>query len=250
MPVEHKKLRDQVVEEIQRIVREGGLQAGDALPPERELSSTLGVSRTVVREALTSLEMQGMLELVPGRTPTLRKQFSKAIGNTLQHLVDADGKSVVELNEIRQIFETQISGLAARRASEADVSRLRSALTRMEQHIDEPEGYIVADAAFHDALLEAAGNEVLVHLMRPVGALLLKSRELTVGRRRPPTTALSEHRQILARVEAGDEEGARAAMESHLNETAADLSACFIQVEPGAAQRAKTSRGARRSGAR
>ena len=232
MAIVHKKLREQAVDEIVRFVREGGLSPGDPIPAERDLTAMLGVSRTVVREALTSLEMQGMLELVPGRPPTLRKQFGRAFGNTLQYILDSDADSIVQLLEVRRMVEVEVAAFAAQRARPSDLKRLEAALERMEQHIDEPEGYIDADAEFHDALLAAAGNDLLVHMLSPVGALLARSRELTVGWRRPPTNALIEHRQIFERVRARDEVGARELMIAHLNETSADLSACLVQARP------------------
>jgi len=217
------KLRDEVVTEVIGIIERDGLRPGSTLPPERELSAAMGVSRTVVREALTALEMQGVLELVPGRRPTVRQHYEQAFGETLGFAVRKDEDSIRQLMEVRRIFESEAAALAAARATPADIEALSRAITRMRDHLDEPSGYVDADVAFHEALLVATGNDLLVSMMRPAAGLLVRSREVTTGTRRPPAAALAEHTAIFECIAAGDVEGARAASAAHMSSTVADV---------------------------
>ncbi|MCU1439558.1 MAG: transcriptional regulator, GntR family [Rhodoglobus sp.] len=221
--IARNKLRDEVISAVLAIIEGDSLGPGDTLPPERELSATLGVSRTVVREALTALEMQGLLVLVPGRRPTIQLQYERAFGETLGLAMRKDENSLKQLMEVRWIIENSAAALAAARATAGDIEALGNAIARMREHLDEPSGYVDADVAFHEALLVATGNDVLVSMMRPAAGLLARSRELTTGSRRPPSSALEEHIAIFERISAGDVEGAREASARHMAATIEDL---------------------------
>lgn len=219
------KLRDAVVQAVLDRIRTEGLVPGDALPPERVLAVELGVSRTVVREGLTSLEMQGVLELVPGRKPVVVRRFERAFAETLGHAVGQDSARLGELLEVRRIVEPEAAALAAVRATAEELAAMQRAVDEMDAHLDATEGYVDADVAFHEALLSASGNQLLAEMLRPAAGLLVESRRLSVGARRPPASALDEHRRILAAIRAGDPAVARAAVAEHLSATALDLAA-------------------------
>jgi GntR family transcriptional repressor for pyruvate dehydrogenase complex len=229
--IARNKLRDEVISELLTIIEKDSLGPGDTLPPERELSASMGVSRTVVREALTALEMQGLLVLVPGRRPTVQLQYERAFGDTLGLAMRKDEHSLRQLMEVRWIVENAAAALAAARASAADIEALDEAITRMRDHLDEAPGYVDADVAFHEALLVATGNDMLVSIMRPAAGLLARSRELTTGSRRPPSSALEEHVAIFERIRDGDVEGARRASERHMTATIEDLDSATAVAE-------------------
>jgi DNA-binding FadR family transcriptional regulator len=219
------KLRDQVVTGLLDHIRRHGLQTGDALPSERELAAETGVSRTVVREALTALEMQGLLSLGPGRRPVLQRRHEKALGETLELALEGGADAIDQLMEVRQIVETAAAALAAVRATDDDIAAMRAAVDAMGSEIDQPAGYVDADLAFHEALLVATHNDMLVTIMRPAAGLLARSREMTTGSRRPPREAMVEHQAILERICSRDPEGARRLSRAHMEATADDLMA-------------------------
>lgn len=221
--VARSKLRDEVVVAVLSRIHLEGLERGDSLPPERVLAEELGVSRTVVREGLTALEMQGVLELVPGRRPVVTQRFERAFADTLGHAVAADAERLGELTEVRAIVEPAAAALAALRATEEQIRAMAAAVDDMAKHLDSLEGQVDADVAFHEALLTGAGNELLAEIMRPVASLLTMSRQRTVGARRSPSDALAEHRRILEAVASRDAGAAREAAASHLASTALDV---------------------------
>ena len=209
------------------MVVSSGLSPGERLPPERELVGRLGVSRTVVREALNLLEARGLISIEHGRGAVVSEGSTHAVRDTLGLLLRVRPKALWELLEIREILEVEISGLAAERAEREDVREMRGQLDRMETLIDAPEGYVDADVEFHALLARSTRNGVLLTMLDPVVELLRASRQVSASRPGSARRALREHEEILRRVEVGDADGARRQMRAHLMNTAKDIEAAL-----------------------
>ena len=208
------------------MVVSGGLEPGERLPPERELCARLGVSRTVVREALNLLEARGLISIEHGRGAVVSGGNTDAVRDALGLILRVRPKVLWELLEMRAILEVGISGLAAERATEEDTDAMRVQLERMAAAIDAPEGYVDADVEFHALLARAARNGVLLTMLEPIVELLRASRRVSASRRPGSALrALGEHEEILRRVEAGDAGGARREMRAHLANTVKDIEA-------------------------
>lgn len=210
---------------MREMVVSGGLAPGQRLPPERELCARLGVSRTVVREALNLLEARGLISIEHGRGAVVSGGSPGAVRDSLGLLLRVRPKTLRELLEVRGILETEIAGLAAGRAGAADVAAMRAELGRMRGSIGAPEGYVDADVAFHALLARAARNSVLLAMLDPAVDLLRASRRFSAARPGNARRALGEHEGILQKVEEGDAEGARGEMRRHLANTAKDIEA-------------------------
>lgn len=209
------------------MVISGGLSPGDRLPPERELCGRLGVSRTVVREALNLVEARGLVSIEHGRGAVVSGGGPRAVRDTLGLLLRVQPKTLWELLEIRGILEVEVAGLAAERAGAEDVGAMRAQLEKMRGSIDAPEGYVDADVEFHALLARAARNGVLLTMLDPVVDLLRASRRISAARPGNAGRALEEHGRILDRVRSGDAEGARREMRAHLANTAGDIEAAI-----------------------
>ena len=223
------RLRDRAADQLLDMVISSGLSQGERLPPERELVGRLGVSRTVVREALNLLEARGLISIEHGRGAVVSGGSTHAVRDTLGLLLRVRPKALWELLEIREILEVEISGLAAERAGEVEVREMRGQLARMETLIDAPEGYVDADVEFHALLVRSTGNEVLLTMLDPIVELLRTSRRVSASRPGSARRALREHEEILGRVESGDAEGAREGMRVHLANTARDIEAALAE---------------------
>jgi GntR family transcriptional repressor for pyruvate dehydrogenase complex len=221
------RLRDRAADQLLDMVLSGGLRVGERLPPERELVARLGVSRTVVREALNLLEARGLISIEHGRGAVVSGGSTHAVRDTLEVLLRVKPKTLWELLEIRKILEVEISGLAAERAGPEEVREMRTHLDRMLASIDAPEGYVDADVEFHALLARGARNGVLLTMLDPIVELLRDSRRVSASRPGSARRALREHEEILRRVEAGDAEGARREMRAHLMATAEDIEAAI-----------------------
>jgi GntR family transcriptional regulator, transcriptional repressor for pyruvate dehydrogenase complex len=221
------RLRDLAADQLLEMVISGGLEPGERLPPERELCDLLGVSRTVVREALNLLEARGLISIEHGRGAVVSGGNPRAVRDTLGLLLRVQPKTLSELLEIRKILEVEVAGLAAERADPDDVAAMRLQLDRMRDSIEVPEGYVDADVEFHALLARATRNEVLLTMLEPVVDLLRASRRVSAARLGNALRALGEHERILRRVEAGDAGGAREEMGAHLAKTAEDIEAAI-----------------------
>ena len=203
-----------------RIVR-GALKPGDRLPSEHELEDAFGVSRAVVREAITSLKAEGLVAtrqgagafvLQPRRAETFR--VAHADLSTLEELI--------HMMELRATVEAEAAGLAALRRSGAQLAGLREALDRMQRSVEAAEDAVEPDFQFHLRIAEATGNRHFAGFIRYVGTMLIpRTRVNVVGRdparRREYLAGVNrEHEQVFRAIAAQDADGARAAMRAHL----------------------------------
>jgi GntR family transcriptional repressor for pyruvate dehydrogenase complex len=221
------RLRDRAADQLLEMVISGGLEAGERLPPERELCARLGVSRTVVREALNLLEVRGLISIEHGRGAVVSGGNPRAVRDTLGLLLRVQPKTLWELLEVRNILEVEVAGLAAERSGPDEVAAVRLQVDRMRDSIEVPEGYVDADVEFHALLARGTRNEVLLTMLEPVVDLLRASRRVSAARPGNALRALGEHENILRCVEAGDATGARQEMRVHLARTSEDIEAAI-----------------------
>jgi len=210
------RLVDRVVNEIQGLIVEGKLQPGMKLPPEREFADQIGVSRTVVREAVHVLVTKGLLETRPGVGTTVRQVTREQVVEPLGLLLQAHDVSIDNLHQVRSILEVEIARLAALHAAEADVAELERITAGMEAARDDAESFVAADTEFHRMLARTARNPLLVVLLDSIRDLMEQVRLLAHRHPYLYRIVLPDHRRILERVIAKDAEGARLAMQEHL----------------------------------
>jgi GntR family transcriptional regulator, transcriptional repressor for pyruvate dehydrogenase complex len=217
------KLRDQVADMLLEMISSGEYEAGDRLPPERILVEQLGVSRTVVREALNLLETRGLIRVEHGRGAVVSANGAHAVHKNLEFLLRMQPSTLWELMEMRKALEVEVAGLAAERATTEDIATMRATLDKMRGKIHVPEGYVDADVGFHNLLARSARNRVFLMMMEPIADLLLASRQMTGSKEANAKRALRAHEAILTRVEAKDVEGARREMRKHMMTTERDM---------------------------
>lgn len=198
-----------IAAEIRRQVDEGALEPGDQLPGHRDLASQFDVSMGSVREAISLLVGDGVLEVRAGRGT-----FVAAPGRFAEAApVPLSLKEIEELIEAREILELQIAAMAAERATAQQVERLKEALAAMEEACEDAIAWPERDVEFHLALAAAAGNRYLLQAMHNLRGLLRQDMQLAgaAALRRFGTLRFSvdSHRAIVSAIEAGDAELAR-----------------------------------------
>jgi DNA-binding FadR family transcriptional regulator len=220
-PTLSKKISDTL---IRRIVR-GEIQPGDAMPSEGDLATQFDVSRPVIREAVKELAVIGLVESRQGRSTRVSSesewnQFDARVLDARSEVGAVDGV-LLQLLELRRIVETGAAGLAASRRSKADLEKMGAAIKEMDAYLSDPEQFTEADIRFHDALIRASGNALLVRLIELIGPLLRVGRRMSLERRPDgPTESLKGHRKVLRAVKAAEVDKARQAMREHLSWTA------------------------------
>jgi GntR family transcriptional repressor for pyruvate dehydrogenase complex len=207
------------------MISSGEYGAGDRLPPERILVEQLGVSRTVVREALNLLETRGLIRVEHGRGAIVSADGADALHSNLEFLLRMEPSTLWELMEMRKALEVEVAGLAAERSTTDDIAIMRVVLDRMRENINAPDGYVDADVEFHNLLARSARNRVFLMMIEPIVDLLLASRRLTGSKEANAERALRAHEAILKKVEAKDVEGARIEMRKHMMTTEHDMRA-------------------------
>lgn len=217
------RLADQVASTLSEEIESGRLAEGDRLPTEVELVRQLGVSRTVVREALSRLRNAGLIEPRQGIGVFVLPRRTRPLD-----LEAADTKAkVLQIVEVRRAMEGEAAHLAATRATPLDLARMRQALDAIDSAVAVGGDGVDEDLAFHRSIAESTGNTVLVSTLRYLGDVSRSGIRVTranEARRNDFIEAVrAEHHAILAAIEARDAEAARTAARLHMNHAAARL---------------------------
>ena len=233
-----KTLVTQVVDAILDDIVAGTIAIGDGLPSEAEIAETHDVSRLTVREAIRTLQAQGVLRVKTGKgsyvNPVSEWTSFEAVLR-VSAAGSSDGDVAVQLLELRRIFEIGATALAAERRTDADLIRMSALLEEMRiahSGNDVPQ-FVEADIAFHDVILKASHNIFLAAMFEPLTRVLRERREQTSRIRDIQIHAISEHESILRALESGDPSQAQRAMQSHMTQTLEDLQTYVLKTESG-----------------
>jgi len=204
------KLRD--------FVRESELGRGDRLPTERELARRLGVSRTSLRQALTALRVEGLVDVRHGDGIYLLRSADDVVPPIGAEL-GAAYPNLPALGEVRNALEALGAESAALRRTDDDLAAMVSSLRLMEQEIADGEPGLRGDRAFHTAVLHAAANEVLTKLLDAIADGSERIARASLSRRGQPERSLAAHRLILDAIVVRESDLAWRLMYDHLELT-------------------------------
>ena len=216
-------LVDRVAAQLEGLVIENALQAGDRLPPERELCELLGVSRTVVREAVRSLVAKGLLEVRQGRGTIVRSPDVGLATEVVTNMLRSKGAGRIafpRVHEVRRLLEVEIAGVAAERRTDDDLREIAALLERTE-HASDPDSWARADVAFHQALAEATHNLLFPVLLGSMAQILMELRLTAAQLPETQRTAQKFHAAIFAAVRDKSPGAARGALREHMAEAEA-----------------------------
>lgn len=199
----------------------GSFGADGLLPPEGELATTYGVSRTVIREAMRSLRAHGLVEVAQGRLPRVKPPAPETAIASLDTLLRRSNGSLLHLVETRRPLESEIAALAAERATPEHLDELQKAIDE-QANGRTLESQIEADLRFHRVLAEATGNPFFGLLLETLAGLMRNSRQQTLAQS-GVAVALQGHRAILKALRARNGSAARTAMLEHLRLAERDL---------------------------
>lgn len=222
-PVHPEKISAAVTRQIELLILRGILRPGERLPPERDLSERLGVSRPSLREALADLQDRGLLTTRAGAGVFVTEVLGSAFAAPLVELFAKHDEAVMDYLSFRRDME----GLAAERAAvdgtDGDLQVIQTLMDQMEAaHLKRnPADEARLDAEFHLAIIEASHNVIMLHMMRSMYQLLREgvfyNRQVMFRQRATRDTLLEQHRAINAALQARDAEAARGAVEAHLS---------------------------------
>lgn len=173
-----RQVADVVAEQIERLVIDGVLKAGQSLPSERRLVEKLGVSRTALREGLKLLRARGIIETSHGRGSKVASLTGTSETSPLMYLLGSQPRTLYELYEVRGLLEAESARLAALRGTQADYVLITRRYEEMVAAVGtdvSPSTHARLDHAFHLAICEASHNAVLVHTLSVLTEPLLSS---------------------------------------------------------------------------
>ncbi|THC45353.1 FadR/GntR family transcriptional regulator [Massilia sp. Mn16-1_5] len=218
----HRNLAQGVVAHLTDSIRGGSLKPGDKLPTESEIMRLLGVSRTVVREAISHLQAASLVETRHGiGTFVIEPPAAAPMG--LDPATVLTMRDVLALLELRISLETEAAGLAAARRSDEQLAQLRAALDSFEASARAGEPTVAPDLAFHLQLAQASGNRYFHDILSHLGTNIIPRARLNsaqIARDDPAQyleRVIGEHEAIYGAIARGDAEAARKAMRTHLS---------------------------------
>jgi len=164
--INKKKLADSVIEEIKRMIQSGELKDGDKLPNQNVFAAQLGVSRTSLREALSTLTRIGVIEQRPGYGTVLRSRIPALFTDHLAPPLISDKQASIELIEARRFIEIGAAELSVKNASPEQIKEMGLLIKKMIRSLKEGriDDYIEQDVAFHFSIAKASHNRFLINL--------------------------------------------------------------------------------------
>jgi len=219
-PIKTQKIYKQIVDQIGQLVAEGQLKPGDRLPSERELVERFQVSRASIREAISALEMMGLIEVRSGEGTYIRQINIDSVVAPLAWMLFIEKDTDLELYEARKILEVQAAGLAAARAEDDEINDVFEALEIMRMDLVNQRLGEDADHSFHYAIAKATHNKILFRLMNTISDTMRKTLKTSRSRlyedRNSPERLYKEHFSIYEAIRDHDVEQAQKLMLDHL----------------------------------
>lgn len=212
-------LAHRVTSKVLNVIINGGLNPGDPLASERDLSEQFGVSRTVIREAVRSLEARGLIQVRSGRPAVVAAVPESVLTETIQLWVrgaqSQDLLGPAEIAEVRTTLELRVVELATERATKEEISALEDSVTALREATD-AETAAVHDETFHLLIARATHNRLYITLLESLHPIMAPIRRSSLGVRGRQAEAARQHSRIVKAMASKDAAAARAAMDAHL----------------------------------
>lgn len=222
-PVSTGRLSGEIVDQIKGAIHDGRLAPGDRLPPERDLTKLLGVSRVSVRDALRTLEAHGLIQVRVGARggAFVTAPAPKLVGEGLTNMLMLASVTPAEVTEARIVFELAMLDLACDRATDEDIAELEEICDRADASLATGSYDVALSAEFHTRLTRCTHNHAVALFADTFHGVVLASLEQAkqidpaVGRE-----GTVEHRALVDAIRARDVGAARRIMSEHLGRTA------------------------------
>jgi GntR family transcriptional regulator, transcriptional repressor for pyruvate dehydrogenase complex len=233
-----RNLTAEVVGRLSAEIMSGAIPPGSRLPTEQAMMSAMGVSRTVVREAVAALRADGLVVTRQGVGA-----FVAADAKQRPFRLDPGGlesiAEIINVMELRRAVEIEAAGLAAERATPQQIRAIGAALAAMDAAIERDEPAIDEDRAYHRAIAEATGNPQFARFLEFLGHFVIPRRAVASapwrgeGARTYLDTFQREHRAIFEAINARSPDGARATMRRHLTNSLKRYRGLAAKAESG-----------------
>ena len=236
--VKRGTLTEQAMESLLSLLHQGKLKPGDRLPSQRELASLMGLSATVVREAVRGLASMKVIHIIHGRGAYVTQVSAKDLirPEALFSILERD--TLLHAIEVRGILEVEAIALAAERANPTDLLEMERALSKVERALASGNAPLMHSPSFHAAMAAATHNPVLEEIIKPFIELMARGAKV-ISNNVPNAMEreLASHTELYEAIRARDPELARTRMRAHLEEAKRLIMQGFtdsVQNEAGA----------------
>lgn len=215
-----RKLSDEVQDRLLRLIADGNLRPGDAMPSERDLMARFGVGRPAIREAMQGLSNMGLVSISHGERARVQEltaqSIIKQVDASAHLMLSRSSDSLEHLKNARLFFERGMVREAAAKATARDLALLRATVEEQRALLGNANGFMAADMRLHTQIAAITGNPIFVSVSEAMlGWLKVYHVELLVWSGKE-THTLAEHGEILDAIEARDADTAEAALVRHL----------------------------------
>ncbi len=209
---------DEAITKIKDMIISGELSAGDRLPPEKELSENLGLSRSSLREAVKALEIIRVLDVRRGDGTYVTSLEPKLLTEAMTFVVDLHrDKSILEIFEVRRILEPAATALAATHITPEQLKTLEELMSTVDEATS-VEDLVAHDLIFHGLIADAGGNSYLSSLVDGLSSNTVRARIWRgLTEEKAISRTLAEHEAIIDALRQGDAELAKALVTVHIS---------------------------------
>jgi GntR family transcriptional repressor for pyruvate dehydrogenase complex len=216
-PIRRRKVREGVSKQIRYKVL-NKLKPGDRLPPVRELAGMLGATRFSVREAIRSLELEGVVTASSGTGNVLRSSSGERLVNPVANFLAQQQKLLGDLLDFRKILEPALAAVAAKQASPRQIGKMEEILRRQEEKLCEGDSVTEEACEFHYAIAAVSENTIAMNVLQALMELLFELQERSFQIKGRSQKSLTGHRRIVAAIERHNPAAAKAAMQRHIED--------------------------------
>jgi DNA-binding FadR family transcriptional regulator len=232
------KISQEIAMQLEEMIAQGSLMVGEKLPPERELSKSLNVSRPSLREAKQILASKGLLISKQGGGTFVSESLNSGLTDPLMELLTQRPEFRYDILEVRHALDSEAAYYAALRANSDDKSKITAAFEYMQEVQSIEFDSIVAaraDADFHLSITEASHNVALLHITRSLYQVLQTSIEQNLHAlhliKKSDNSIQEQHEHIKEAIILGDAEAAKKATHSHMSYVEESMNKLFKEQE-------------------